>query len=222
MNSNRIKILFFIVFLGCIGEDVEAQKVGTFIGDMRDSIRLYKKEQKPKLLLGFDNRVTFLRSSRAQVNGLKIGLNYKKFHYFLGFYGTNRDILTTSFINQQNLIPDTQVNRLRFGYLSLGFTYSHWATEHWYLESTAQLGLGTGESITYVNSNLRRRRAVGIFPAEIGTKAFYMVTPWIGAGAGLGMRKALGSSTQFDGLFYSLSVRFLLGQFYRDVIRKKK
>lgn len=212
-------ILILVLFV--VGFQANGQ-IGQFIGEMRDSIRFYKKNQKPRLLLGFDNRITFLGSQSVRVNGLKIGLNYKKFHYFLGFHGTPNSMVQTELINQQLSVPDTLVTRLDFGFMTLGFTYSHWATKHWYFESTAQLGLGSGERIEQLNSLSSRRRVRPIYPASIGSKAFYMFTPWVGVGAGLGVRKAMNSSSQFDGIYYSLGVRLLIGELFRTIVKKNK
>ncbi len=193
-----------------------------FYGQMLDSIRYYKKHQKPNFLLGFDNRVTFLGSKSAKVNGLRIGVNYQKFSYFLGFYATRQDITSTELINQTQFVPDTQKQNLRFGYLSLGFTYSNWAGKHWYFETTGQFGLGNAQREVFENSLLVKKQTIPTLPVEINGKAYYMLTNWVGLGAGLGMRKALSTSSQFDGLFYSTGIKLFLGKFYREVIKKKE
>jgi hypothetical protein len=215
-----LRKLFLILVLGVFCNTANAQ-TRQFIRDMGDSIRYYKKNQKPRLLLGFDNRITFLGSQSVRVNGLKVGLNYRKFHYFLGLHGTPNPMLQTSLTNQQKPIPDTLFNSLRFSFMTIGFTYSHWATKHWYFESTAQLGLGSAERIENLNSQFLRRRVIPIYPASIGSKAFYMFTPWVGVGAGLGVRKALNSNSRFDGIFYSVGVRFLIGELFRTIVKKK-
>lgn len=216
------KVRYLIVFIFFLFHYTSNAQVGRFVKDMRDSIRFYKEHTKPRLLLGFDNNITFLGSQSVRVNGLKLGMNYKKFHYFLGLHGTPNPITEVDLINQQQSIPDTLFKSLQFNFATLGFTYTHWATKHWYFESTAQIGIGSGERFEQFNSQVSRRTIIPIYPASIDSKAFYMITSWVGAGTGLGMRKALNSRSQFDGLFYSLSARFLLGEFYRKVIRKNK
>lgn len=193
-----------------------------FWGQMLDSIRYYKANQKPRLLLGFDNRVTFLNSKSAKVNGLRIGVNYKKFSYFLGLYGTNQDIVSRELVNQNQIIPDTQLSLTRFNYISFGFTYANWASKHWYFETTPQIGIGSGQIDVFENSTFVKKEQRPIIPLEVSGKAYYMFTKWIGVGAGLGARKAVLTTSQFDGLFYSLGVKFYIGQFYRDVIKRKK
>lgn len=213
----RIILLFLLTILAASSQ---AQN-RSFYGEMLDSIRYYKKNQKPNFLLGFDNRVTFLGSKSAKVNGLRIGVNYKKFSYFLGFYATRKDITSTALINQTQFVPDTQTQNLRFGYLSLGFTYANWAGKHWYFETTGQFGLGNAQRDVFENSLLVKQLNIPTLPVEINGKAYYMLTSWVGVGAGLGMRKALATNSQFDGLFYSTGVKLFLGKFYRQVIKKQ-
>jgi len=216
-----MKKAILILILALISLNSNAQN-RNYYEQMLDSIRYYKKNQKPNLLLGFDNRVTFLGSKSAKVNGIRIGVNYQKFSYFLGLYGTRRDIISSSLINQTQFIPDTQLQKLRLGYFSFGFTYSHWAGKHWYFETTGQFGLGNAEREVFENSILVKKETLPTLPVEINGKAFYMITSWVGIGAGLGMRKALATNSQFDGLFYSTGVKLFLGQFYREVIKKKE
>lgn len=214
----HLRVILIFVSLG-LSNQLQSQN-RNFWEQMIDSIRYYKANEKPAFMLGFDNKVTFLGSNAVKVNGLRIGVNYQKFSYFLGLYGSRNDIYKQRLINQSQFIPDTQLQVLRFNYISLGFTYSNWASKHWYFETTGQFGIGNGQRETYENSTFIKKDNVPILPLEINGKAYYMFTNWIGLGAGLGVRKAVLTSSQFDGLFYTTSLKFYIGRFYRQVIRK--
>jgi len=213
------KLLSFIIFMGLFVFATKIQAQHKFYTNIIDSIRYYKKFQKPSILIGFDNKVTFLGAQSVKVNGIRIGANYNKFNYFLGLYGTRNDVVKERLINLQQNRPDTIRQFTSFGYLSLGFTYTHWATKHWLIETTGQLGVGSGRVLTYENSVFVKETVVPTIPIELGSKAYYMITPWIGIGAGIGVRKAVLTSSKFDGIFYSTGIRFLVGKFYKSVIK---
>ncbi len=191
-----------------------------FIDNFKDSIRYYHTREKKSLLVGFDNRTTFLKGKLVGINGLKIGISHKKFAYFLGFYGTRKDILKERLVYLNPNRPDTFRQFIGFGYMSFGFSYNTWVHKHFFLEYSGQIGLGNGTITTYENSVFIGKAGTFIAPLELSGKVYYMFTPWLGVGGGMGMRKALFSNTNFDGIFYTAGVRFLIGKFYKTVIKK--
>ena len=213
-------VLISFLLWGIMINNLQGQE-RNFWQQMGDSIKYYKENQKPALLIGFDNRSTFIGNRGIRLNGLKIGANYTKFSIFLGLYGTNKDLVFERLINQSKQIPDTLLQITGFNYLSLGFTYNNWASKNWYFETTGQFGLGNGRERIYENSTFIKERNIPIFPLEINGKAYYMFTKWIGLGAGLGARKSLFSGSQFDGIYYTAGIKFYIGRFYKQVIRGK-
>jgi len=213
------KLLPLIIFMGLFFFTTKIQAQGKLYTHVLDSIRFYKKHQKPSIFIGFDNKVTFLGAQSVKVNGLRIGANYSKFNYFIGLYGTRNDVVKERLINLQQNRPDTIRQFTSFGYLSIGFTYTGWATKHWLIETTGQFGIGSGRVVTYENSIFIKETTIPTLPIELGSKAYYMITPWVGVGAGIGVRKAILTSSKFDGLFYSTGIRFLVGKFYKTVVK---
>lgn len=179
---------------------------------------------KPKLLLGFDNRNSFIGDTKVKVIGLRIGKEYnERFRMAIGFYNTT-DVITEQKITQNNSKNDTIVSKVGLGYLSFTADYVFYYTRKWELSVPIQLGLGSGRRTQLINDSLLKDKTQSkvIMPIEIGVSAVYKIRPWVGVGAGLGSRFSLLNTSEFNGPFYSIGIKIYFGVLYRKVFPKKK
>jgi hypothetical protein len=181
-----------------------------------DSLKSAMK-QKPRFVMGLNNRFSVVAGEPIRVTGLNLGLDFNGVmrislgnNWMPTFQQSSRRV-------KRSNVWDTIVERNRISYLGLTADYTIIKNAKWKFTIPILLGLGQHRRITdhSINSKSKVEQTV-ILPLEVGATAVYYIKDWIGIKAGLGNRISLGKSfSTTSGPYYSLGISIFAGVIYK-------
>ncbi|MDC0314151.1 hypothetical protein OAL26_03395 [Flavobacteriales bacterium] len=181
-----------------------------------DSIRT-SFDYKPKFLLKFDTRNSFISNQYAKIHGVKVGLSFNKTtNIGIGYHWMPKRSLEPTLLNSNKI-------DLKFGYAVAFFEYNFYKSKHWSAEIPVQIGLGKAQyddvtpPITTVSS--------WIIIYEPAMTIEYKFLRYFGIGGGVGFRLAIKSNKQIKESFtapeYILRFKIYFGDIYKEQILKE-
>ena len=181
-----------------------------------DSIRT-SLDYKPKFLVKFDTRNSFISNQYAKIHGIKLGLSFNK---------TTNIGLGYHWIPKRSIDPDPQnLNKidLKFGYAIAFFEYNFYKSKRWSAEIPVQIGLGKAQ---YTDVDFGVTKASSwIIIYEPAMTIEYKFLRYFGLGGGVGFRLAIKTDQQINESFsapeYILRVKIYFGDIYKEEILKK-
>ena len=181
-----------------------------------DSIRT-SLEYKPKFLVKFDTRNSFISNQYAKIHGIKVGLSFNK---------TTNIGIGYHWMPKRSIEPDPQnLNKidLKFGYAIAFFEYNFYKSKRWSAEIPVQIGLGKAQ---YIDADFGITKASSwIIIYEPAMTIEYKFLRYFGLGGGVGFRLAIKSNQQIKESFtapeYILRFKIYFGDIYKEEILKK-
>ncbi len=189
-----------------------------------------KLSSKISFLLRLDDRITFIRIDAVDVRGIQLGLQKKRWKFWLGYSFIDAPVKNRTIIEKktpQNPDLSTETDTIAVN-LDLKFlTISPEYVIIWkkYYELSAAFGVGIGVSET------DRKTLLGVvlvsgrslfIPFEPALKLAIKPTRWVGLSASIGYRKTLSLSNanfNYSGLFYSYGVSVYIGNVFEDFLK---
>jgi len=181
-----------------------------------DSIRT-SFDYKPKFLVKFDTRNSFISNQYAKIHGIKVGLSFNK---------TTNVGVGYHWMPKRSIEPDLHNSNkidLKFGYGVAFFDYNFYKSKHWSGEIPVQIGVGKAQ---YTDADLAITKASSwIIIYEPAMTIEYKFMRYFGLGGGVGFRLAIKSNQQIKESFtapeYILRVKIYFGDIYKEEILKK-
>ena len=157
-----------------------------------DSIRT-SLDYKPKFLVKFDTRNSFISNQYAKIHGIKVGLSFNK---------TTNIGLGYHWMPKRSIDPDPQnLNKidLKFGYAIAFFEYNFYKSKRWSAEIPVQIGLGKAQ---YTDVDFGVTKASSwIIIYEPAMTIEYKFLRYFGLGGGVGFRLAIKTDQQINESF---------------------
>ena len=181
-----------------------------------DSIRT-SLDYKPKFLVKFDTRNSFISNQYAKIHGIKVGLSFNKTtNIGLGYHWMPKRSIES---DPQNL---NKID-LKFGYAIAFFEYNFYKSKRWSAEIPVQIGLGKAQ---YTDVDFGVTKASSwIIIYEPAMTIEYKFLRYFGLGGGVGFRLAIKTDQQINESFsapeYILRVKIYFGDIYKEEILKK-
>jgi len=181
-----------------------------------DSIRT-SFDYKPKFLLKFDTRNSFISNQYAKIHGIKVGLSFNKTtNIGIGYHWMPKRPLEPTLLNSNKI-------DLKFGYAVAFFEYNFYKSKYWSAEIPVQIGLGKAQY-----DDLDLAITIGsswIIIYEPAMTIEYKFLKYFGIGGGVGFRLAIKSNQQIKESFtapeYILRVKIYSGDIYKEQILKE-
>lgn len=201
---------FFIILLSFFIFSSQAR------AQLFDSIRT-SFDYKPKFLLKFDTRNSFISNQYAKIHGIKVGLSFNKTtNIGIGYHWMPKRPLEPTLLNSNKI-------DLKFGYAVAFFEYNFYKSKYWSAEIPVQIGLGKAQY-----DDLDLAITIGsswIIIYEPAMTIEYKFLKYFGIGGGVGFRLAIKSNQQIKESFtapeYILRVKIYSGDIYKEQILKE-
>ena len=201
---------FFIILLSFFIFSSQAR------AQLFDSIRT-SFDYKPKFLLKFDTRNSFISNQYAKIHGIKVGLSFNKTtNIGIGYHWMPKRPLEPTLLNSNKI-------DLKFGYAVAFFEYNFYKSKHWSAEIPVQIGLGKAQY-----DDLDLAITIGsswIIIYEPAMTIEYKFLKYFGIGGGVGFRLAIKSNQQIKESFtapeYILRFKIYFGDIYKEQILKE-
>ena len=184
-----------------------------------DSIRS-AIQQKPRVVLSFHNRNTFVKAAEVRLYGLQAGLDYAEhIKFFIALYGfsnENRKWLVNSDVFQE----DSVLQATSLSYFSLGVEHSFYKKGRLILRTPLQIGIGTVTNDHLANGQLILRDKDLVVPIEGGVNAYYKLIDWLILKSGVGYRISLGNSEvlKMSSPYYNLGISVAVMPLYHRLV----
>ncbi len=181
-----------------------------------DSIRT-SFDYKPKFLLKFDTRNSFISNQYAKIHGIKVGLSFNKItNVGIGYHWMPKRLIEPTLPNSNNV-------DLKFGYAVAFFEYNFYKSKYWSAEIPVQIGLGKAQ---YDDVDLAiTTDSSWIIIYEPAMTIEYKFLRYFGIGGGVGFRLAIKSNRQIKESFtapeYILRFKIYFGDIYKEQILKE-
>ena len=204
-----MRIFFCFLFLIGFG----FTKIHSQLFDSISQSFLYK----PKIILKFDTRNSFITNQYAKFNGLKIGLSYHNTSKIgAGYHWMKQRLIKSNSV-------EVDSNYLHFGYGVLFYEYNFYKSKHWNAEIPVQFGIGRA---AYSNSNLGGTFAkTWMVIYEPAMTIEYRFLKYFGIGGGVGFRLAIKTNNEIKEKFtapeYILRFKIYFGDIYKEQILKE-
>lgn len=201
---------FFIILLSFFIFSSQAR------AQLFDSIRT-SFDYKPKFLLKFDTRNSFISNQYAKIHGVKVGLSFNKTtNIGIGYHWMPKRSLEPTLLNSNKI-------DLKFGYAVAFFEYNFYKSKHWSAEIPVQIGLGKAQ---YDDLDLAITTGSSwIIIYEPAMTIEYKFLRYFGIGGGVGFRLAIKSNQQIKESFtapeYILRFKIYFGDIYKEQILKE-
>lgn len=181
-----------------------------------DSIRT-SFDYKPKFLVKFDTRNSFISNQYAKIHGIKVGLSFNKTtNIGIGYHWMPKRLI------ERNLSNSNKID-LKFGYAVAFFEYNFYKSKYWSAEIPVQIGFGKAQ-YDYVSLPITIDSS-WIIIYEPAMTIEYKFLKYFGIGGGVGFRLAIKSNQQIKESFtapeYILRFKIYSGDIYKDQILKK-
>lgn len=199
----------------------------------RDIFVLQEKlDSKVKFLFKLDDRITIVRKDAVDVTGLQIGLQKRRWKYWLGYAFIKSPTKTRIFTEKgqnpnippdQNAKIDTIKVDIDLKFLTLAPEYVIIWKKYYEISAAVGIGFGVSEIQRQISSGLPTTNNRSIFiPIEPALKLAIKPTRWAGFSASIGYRETLSlanSNFNYSGLFYSYGVSVYIGNLFEDFQR---
>jgi hypothetical protein len=182
-------------------------------------------KEKPELIGGFSSKYSLVKGKPNKIAGLYIGGAFDdRLKLWAGIYWM-RDPIEDWIRDERFLTANPPVYKYkiegRMTYLSLGLETRILHGEKWKVTVPVQLGIGGVKKKWYHTSSgaLYQKEKTAVLPIEAGVYGEYLIIEWLGLGAGLGTRLALGKETiaPYSGPYANLGLVVLLGVLYKKL-----
>ncbi|MFY0645062.1 MAG: hypothetical protein JXR19_11395 [Bacteroidia bacterium] len=174
---------------------------------------------KPRLVLGFHNRNTFVNTREVKIYGLVAGMDYnEKIKYFIALYGFSNENKEWV-INSDLFQADSVLKTTSLSYFSIGAEYSIRHKGKLNIRAPLQIGIGSVNKDYHNKGFLILRDKDRVVPIEGGINAYYKLLPWFILKAGVGYRISLGSkeSLSMSSPYYNLGISIAVFPLYRSI-----
>ena len=204
--------LFIVSIIALILSGATAYPQSGFVKNMKQAF-----ESKPKLVIGFDSRRSFLANRDIRITGAKVGIDLDhRFRTGVAMHG-----LTSKYERTFIVDNDTTQSALRFSYLSIWAEYVFFRNKRWEFSTPVYLGVGKSKYSQFEEST--ERPVTTVESALMGQYKFF---PWIGLGAGVGYRRLLIHNPQLDENFsnfiYIVKLKIFLSPILDAVFPNRK
>lgn len=170
----------------------------------------------------FDNRNERYYETRGRMNGLKLGLEFKKrLRTGFGFYANN-----DHFIISEPKVAD-RTRTARFNYATFFAEIVFYRSFRWELSTAGAIGSGQIEVNNYAtNEMIPKPIGVELFEdakvRDIGLNAQFKIFPWLGIGTGVGYRHVNGISDvglleAYRDPYLDFKLKFFLGYAVKSI-----
>ncbi|MGD1844311.1 MAG: hypothetical protein ACFB10_02845 [Salibacteraceae bacterium] len=159
----------------------------------------------PKLDFRIDSRNSFITNQFARILGIKLGLNFNRtVRMGLGYNRLMNDRFTTVVHRYGDGSLERIEAKLKFAYLSPYFEYVFYRDPKWEISIPVLLGFGRA-LYRYDDRNGTTHQTPWrfLFMYEPYMISQYRITPWFGAGLGVGYRLLLVGNSATDENFNS-------------------
>ena len=174
-------------------------------------------DYKPKFLLKFDTRNSFVSNQYAKTQGVKVGLSYNRTTSVgLGYHWMKERLIRSN-------SSELDSNYLRFGYGVAFFEYNFFKSKKWNAEIPIQLGIGEASLYNYMNHQNIASTWMIIYEPAMTIE--YRFLRYFGIGGGVGFRLALKLNQEIKESFtapeYILRFKIYFGDIYKEQILKE-
>lgn len=189
---------------------------------MLDSIRLSFK-QTARVVAGFDSRNSFISNTRAEVLGLKIGVQFGD-KFAMGISGHLLNERTSHFyknftVTSPSGYTETVRAQLKLFYISYFAEYIFYDTKFWELSVPLQLGVGQSKYVYNYNNRdvVRNKHLIVVYEPLISIE--HKILKWLSATAKIGYRIMLVNNPNVNENFnyptYSVGARVSFTELYK-------
>lgn len=214
--GHKSNLVLIATALCCLSKFSQAQSIAHHIQIIKGSL-----SEEPKLIGGFHNRYTFVRTQKIVQRGIIVGLDYGgmlKFH--CGYYGFSR-VNNTQLENDSDWPQNKIVNRkLGLGYAAVGAEYTFKKIDKWQFSSPVELGFGRAKYIySDENYNLLGVKEYSGMPLSSGVNVYYEILPVFGLKGGAGYRIFLGKKEfrQLTAPYFTFGFNLRIGQMLKQL-----
>lgn len=171
---------------------------------------------KPKPLLRFNTRGSFIANRTARIKGVQVGLDFNKtirlgiaYNWLsnsspggLQVFPGKEILRQHDIITPENRVVNTVYSKLRLSYVSLFAEYVFYKTHRW--EMAIPIEFGFGQSFyRYFYNTIHTTPHYFCFTYETNLSGQYKVFPWLACGLGFGYRIMLAGNNMFHTNFNS-------------------
>jgi len=172
---------------------------------------------KPKVLLKFDTRNSFISNQYAKTHGIKIGLSYNNtVKYGVGYNWMPKRPVESN-------ISSSDTIDLQFGYAVGFFEYNFYKSKRWNAEIPVQLGIGKARYHDFVKFGTTAETWMFIYEPAMTIE--YKFLRYFGIGGGVGFRLVIKSNQQIRESFtapeYIFRFKIYFGDIYKEQILKE-
>lgn len=180
---------------------------------------------KPKFFFKFDNRYSFVSNSFTKVTGFKFGLDYdKKLRFGAGNHRLESPLSKMHYIDSGGLLIDSVPAVLKMTYFAAFVEYVFYRNNKWEFSIPVQIGIGNSRYDYLYNETIHQKQKSIVLVYETNIEGHYKIIPYVGIGAGTGLRLMLVNNKQmeenFNSPIYILKIKVFLGEIYRAVFNK--
>ncbi len=183
-------------------------------------------KSKPTLIFTFEKRNSFVQDATADLNGIKVGLDFDNTVKFtFARYKLIADIVETKTVTSAFGTDTTVRANLQVLYFAPGVEYVLYKDDPWQISVPVEIGIGKSY-FEYFASRGNRQRAFdkGIILIEPGINGHYKLVKWIGIGFGAGYRIMLKNNPEVDtrmsNFTFSIGVKIFFSEVYKSVFPK--
>lgn len=209
-------LLFLLIF--CFTHKSKAQ--------LFDSLKVIIKS-KSSFSLRLESRYSFINNELAAINGIRIGVNFRrKLRFGGGLSWLKNDIYESEYImNESNILTPTK-KYLKLGYICLYADFVFYKTKRWQVSVPIQTGLGMSWFQYSDKYNLKSNPKYFLWIYEPGVSTQFKVFKWLGIGMDINYRFALKANKnlneQFNSPTYALKLLFWADQLFYDLFPNSK
>ena len=188
---------------------------------------LARKVPKPRPMLSFDNRRSFLLNRGVRIAGIKMGMEFEgRWRGGFGLYWLRSPIDELRIVDSGPDAGDTVLARIRFAYIGPYSEVLLFNNKKWEFSAPFTIGFGNSRlEYTDPAGIVRVLREVTVPLITLNFTGHYKIFSWLGLGAGIGYRKTISGNPivedNFDAPFGILKLKLFLGPIYRAVFPKK-
>lgn len=193
----------------------QAQPLQQFADGISESYR-----SKPKIIVGFDSRRSFISSRDVSIFGVRAGFDLApKVRMGFGLYGLSTPFYRNFITYNDSTCLDTIQGRLQFGYMSVFWEYVLLQNRRWEFSAPIHIGIGASE----FRGVDQTRNPVGV--TEVSIQGQYKILTWFGLGAGVGYRVLMprnqAVTENFNAPLYAIRMKLFIGELYDSVFKGK-
>ncbi len=188
-----------------------------------DSIKNAMKE-KPRFVLSFHNRNTFVKADEVKLYGLQAGLDYSEhIKFFIALYGFSNESKKW-LVNSEVFEADSVLKATSLSYISFGVEHSFYQKGRLTLRTPVQIGIGSVTNDHFSDGELLLRDMDVVIPIESGINAYFKLIDWLILKSGVGYRINLGNSEvlKMSSPYYNLGISIAVIPLYHRVFNMDK